>query len=140
MIPKATHFTALLDKNISSFKVSLTIRVKSASERSYEKEVLKAIVNTCKVQNGIIGNFIVSIVKDRLEDYSNYKFECSLEKKLYYAQNFPICGLKEYFSRSIFGAMTGQKPFWEVHGVERNSKLPKSNASFSFFLANCSEF
>jgi len=47
-------------------------------------------IDTCKVQQGILGNFVVKMIQTAIDKYSNYRFKCALKKGFYYAYNFKL--------------------------------------------------
>jgi len=47
-------------------------------------------VDTCKIEKGIFGSFIVKIAQDSLAKYSNMKFLCKMPKGFYYCSNLKI--------------------------------------------------
>lgn len=48
------------------------------------------------ILQGIFGNFIIKVVSDNLEKYSNYRFDCPQKKGDFYVYNFPILDDKNF--------------------------------------------
>lgn len=69
--------------------------------KEYDKVIFKGIIDTCKVSKGIFGNFLVQMVAENLEQYSNFTFECPQKKASFHATNFPVDA--KYFPYYILG-------------------------------------
>ena len=52
--------------------------------------ILKGVINTCDISKGMFGNFIVQMVKQSFEKYSNWQFECPQKGGFFYATNFAV--------------------------------------------------
>jgi prolipoprotein diacylglyceryltransferase len=68
----------------------VSIKVKTPSARSYDREIMKTTVDICRLQDGVIGNFIAKLVYETLQNLSNYNFECPVKKDVYYIRNFQV--------------------------------------------------
>ena len=60
------------------------------SQMGYNRLIFKTQVNICKAASGVFGNFIIKLIAMRLEEHSNYRFECPQRKKFYYTYSFPM--------------------------------------------------
>lgn len=60
------------------------------NSKEFDHLILKGNIDSCKVSNGTFGNFIVQMIAENLEKYSNFRFECPLKKADFYAINFPV--------------------------------------------------
>ena len=74
-------------------KVSVILWLKGKNNQrgsEYDRIYLSANVDTCKVSQGVIANFIFKSIVNYLNNYTNFAFSCPLKKSFYFAQNFPI--------------------------------------------------
>jgi Protein of unknown function (DUF1091) len=106
--------TAKLKQSFSSVRMYLTIKLRSEKSRNFDFVLLDTHANVCNVQKGVIGNFLIQVMVEELTKYSNYKAECPQQEGFYYAYNFPLNVVSEYFPRSFAKAIANEKPFWEV--------------------------
>ena len=74
-------------------KILLYIEVTGKSDerrRDYDRMLFKGEIDSCKASKGIIGNFLTKLMIDTISNYSNFRFTCPLEKKVFYVNSFPL--------------------------------------------------
>jgi O-phosphoseryl-tRNA(Cys) synthetase len=82
--------SAFIYKDLLGVKAMLIVKIKKPSAHSYDREIIKTTVDVCRLQNGVIGNFVAKVFYESFRDYSNYQFECPVKKNDYYLRNFHI--------------------------------------------------
>lgn len=92
-----------------------------ASEIS-SRNGFKGTIDSCKVSKGVFGNFIIQMVANNIEKYSNYSFECTLKKGSYYVRNFPL--KFDNIPQSFF--IEGRKNFEISLAVKGRASIAKS--------------
>lgn len=79
--------TLLID--LKKILVAFTVRIKSTPNRKdYDRLVFQGNVDTCKVSQGVIGNFFVNWFLS-INQNSNFHFDCPMKKGFYYVYNLP---------------------------------------------------
>jgi len=79
-----------LNTEMLKYVVKFESRLQNKRTLEYDQLFMRGTIDSCKVQEGVIGNFIVKLIVDRLDKYSNYKFECPQKTGFYHVTNFPI--------------------------------------------------
>lgn len=67
-----------------------TIKIKkrkSPEDSSYDQELVSSVIDTCKVERGVLGNFVVKMLLDNMKD-SNYSLSCLTKPGYFYIRNF----------------------------------------------------
>jgi len=59
-------------------------------ENQNPNNVVQGNFDPCKVSKGVLGGFVVKMIQDSLDKYSNYKFGCGMKKGIYYGANFNV--------------------------------------------------
>lgn len=75
---------------VLKFMISFEVNIQNKKTLEFDQPLLKGSVDSCKLQNGVLGNFIVKIMMNRLHKYSNYKFECPQKPGIYHLSNYPL--------------------------------------------------
>jgi len=52
--------------------------------------IIQGSFDPCKVSKGVFGGFIIKMLQQSMEKYSNYRFGCGLKKGFYYTANFNL--------------------------------------------------
>jgi len=102
-----SNLTVTFARDLANTVGSFAITLKNMDNETINfPNILKGNFDACKIQKGQIGHFVVKMIKDKIQDFSNYSFECPQMKGKYYADNFPIMGMEylPYFPRSLLGA------------------------------------
>lgn len=84
------NFTADLKTDLTNYFVVFTIKEKSSSTKEFDKTVASGSFNSCKLQQGLVGNFMAKMISDLLKEHSNFKFQCPQRKGYYYVINAPL--------------------------------------------------
>lgn len=73
-------------------KIVFSADVKSSDDDgiSYNNQIMKANADVCTIFKGIVGNFIIRLMTDSVEKYSNLKIQCPMKAKSLYISNFPM--------------------------------------------------
>lgn len=72
-------------------KIFFSADIKSSDDGiSYNKSIMKANVDVCTIFKGIVGNFIIRLITDSIDKYSNFKIQCPMEAKSLYISKFPM--------------------------------------------------
>lgn len=53
-------------------------------------QTLRGTIDVCNVQKATFGNFVIKLIVENLETYSNYKFQCPVKKGYIYVYNLGI--------------------------------------------------
>lgn len=72
-------------------KISMTFIIKTKSspeKRDYDKLLFQGNVDTCKISQGVIGNFIIKRIMTSALD-TNFHFDCPIKKGVYFLYNLP---------------------------------------------------
>lgn len=76
--------------DIKEARVAVTVMGKhKPSNREFDKLLLRANIDTCNINKGMLGNFLHSVIRKQLKDHSNYNFDCPIKKGTYYVSNLP---------------------------------------------------
>lgn len=96
-------------------RATALIIVKAGFEYSKDPEytLVRATVDTCQIAKGVIGNFLVKMVTDQLDQYSNYKFECPQKQGYYHVTDFPAVDDK-YIPHFLIGKSGYGEIFFDV--------------------------
>lgn len=79
--------TLLVD--LKKVLVSFVIKVKSSEIRKdYDQVLFQGNADTCKISQGVIGNFLIKAILSYDRD-TNYYFDCPMKKGFYYLNNLP---------------------------------------------------
>lgn len=79
--------TLLVD--LKKILIAFIIRVKSSPHRKeYDQLLFQGNVDTCKVSQGVLGNFLVKWFLSA-DQNSNFHFDCPMKKGFYYLYNLP---------------------------------------------------
>lgn len=54
------------------------------------EQTLRGTIDVCNVQKATFGNFIIKLIVENFETYSNYKFQCPVKKGSLYVYNLGI--------------------------------------------------
>lgn len=125
------NFTVMIKAPIMTFKTFITIKVKSFNERAYDRLLLETSLDSCNVQKGVLGNFLVKALIKNLKDYSNFKFECPQPAGFIYTYNFPIAVLLTNVPRSFLGPLTGNRILFEAV-MDTKARIAKSKPLVRF--------
>jgi Protein of unknown function (DUF1091) len=107
-------------------KVYVTLRVRTGQSKDYDKVIIKTNVDTCSIQKGIVGSFLVKLVLEKIDLYTNFKFQCPQPKGFYHAYNLPINDALKFVPISILRLSTSTKQKnWELVAIVK-SKLAKT--------------
>lgn len=108
----------------SRAKIALLVKTQSAGSQEYDNVILKADADTCKIQQGVFGNYLIKFITDKLKLHSNIKFECVLPKGPIYIRNL---SLNQKIDMPLFVTQSrqGTERKWEVT-VGVKLKAPKS--------------
>lgn len=109
--------------------VTFVIKVKSSPGRKdYDQLLFQGNVDTCKVSQGVFGNFIIKAIVSSARE-TNFQFDCPMKKGFYYLYNLPN------FDTSFIPPFIPQKGReWEMT-IGAKTKFPKAaSASQIFFV------
>lgn len=98
----------------------IKVRKKLIHEKVYVDE-FESQLDTCKISKGIFGNFIINMIADQLEEFSNFRFQCPQRPGYYYCANFPLT-IDKYVPMYLMN-----KGFWEfsLYSKFKNPKTKK---------------
>ena len=108
-------------------RMSLTINIKEKSNElrsEFDISVFQSRVDTCKIAQGVFGNYIIQGLMGLMENYSNFSLACPHKKGFYYAYNLP--SFDDSFLPTFFKS---QNKAWEVT-VTVKGKLTKNSKVF----------
>lgn len=108
------NISGMIEIPFSKIKITGEIKSKSLTSKVYDNLIWRQNMDTCNVQKGVIGNFILKAIIDNIHDCSNYKFECPQPTGFFYVANFPIEIFSNYIPRSLFGLFMKEKPMWQA--------------------------
>ena len=86
-------FNATGSLDVPALKILIYVTLKGKSIEAlkvYDEVILKGVLDSCKLSQGIFGNFIAQFVVENLHKYSNIKIECPQKRGFYYVSNFPL--------------------------------------------------
>ena len=63
--------------------------VKDNSSTLYDNEIFRANINLCKINDGVVGSFVIRWFMENFAKAANFKFECPFYK-VNYKQNIII--------------------------------------------------
>ncbi len=87
------NITADVFEDIFKFPVYSTFSLpKDEKDRDYQRNVLKATINVCRIINGVGGDFISKFVGNELRRITKVPLKCPLAKKTYKFINFKFSG------------------------------------------------
>lgn len=118
------NVTTLFKQQILSFKSTITIKSKGHEEKTYEKLIMKTTLDSCNIQKGVLGNFLIKTIVENLRNYSNFEFVCPQPVGFFYCYNFPVSVFGENLPRSI-EILIGSKALFEVI-VDIKAKMKKA--------------
>jgi Protein of unknown function (DUF1091) len=124
------NISMLLKVDLQEIIVSVVFKNRVGNSKEYNHHVLSIQTNTCRVEKGVLGNFIIKALAENLRNYSNYKFVCPLKKGFYYARNFPTIQLDELplsFLRSKLLIVD-----WEASGIVKVKEANVRKVAGSF--------
>lgn len=79
---------------VDFYKIFITLSVfekTNPESNEYDKVLMRTNLDLCGLpRGGLFGNFFIENIAQKLEQYSNLKFECPLKKGFYYDVNYPI--------------------------------------------------
>ena len=96
-------FNATTNLNVPVLKILIYVTLKGKSvetNKVYDQVILKGVLDSCKLSQGIFGNFIAQFIVENLHKYSNIKIECPQKRGFYYVSNFPL--ESDHIPRYIF--------------------------------------
>lgn len=73
-----------LDKMIVSFVLAVP---KNDHDKNFENVAMKSTLNSCKINEGVFGNFIIKMAMDDFDETADFKFSCPFRKvkmKIYF--------------------------------------------------------
>lgn len=92
------------------------------ASRVYDVTYFKGTIDECNIARGVVGNFIIKMITENLEEYTNFRYVCPQKKGFYYFTNFPAPNDKN-FPPFLYG----KGGSWEVVAVVR-AKVENSKA------------
>lgn len=101
--------TADLKVDLVKIILDTCLKIKTDGEKEYNQVLYQGNVDLCQASKGIFANFIIRLVSDQLEQYSNYRFACPQKAQFMYATNFPV-NIGKYIP-TYFQHLYG---FWEL--------------------------
>jgi Protein of unknown function (DUF1091) len=108
------NLTGEVKRDISKVKVSILFKVPSnPASNEYDKVLVKADADACKLEQGIFSNYLIRFITDQLKTYSNIKFECIQKKGPIFISNFPIVEMSQ-IPLFILKGREGAGRKWEV--------------------------
>jgi Protein of unknown function (DUF1091) len=139
-------------EGVSRFNLSMTQKVivlkylgyvnwkgsENPSSKVYDKDILKANFNTCKISKGVIGNFFVKIVTDRLIEHSNFNMSCPQREGFYHATNFPIAQI-DHLPTSFIGSFRNWELILTMKAKVSSSKALVHIMTLKFYGGNKSD-
>jgi len=122
--------TASLLVDLNRISVSFRLSPAVVSSQNVNK-IIQGSVDTCKVQKGIFGNFLIKMIQDSMAKYSNFMLQCTMKKGFYYSANLKVEDsflplhlfgqqLKFSFQSAIKGKISNKKGFVEVFSYKIN--------------------
>jgi len=79
-----------LNKGFDRYVLKFDIKGRNKQSGEYDQKFMRGTIDSCNIQKGMIGNFILQMVIDRIDKYSNYRFECPQKVGFYYVYDFPV--------------------------------------------------
>lgn len=119
---------------LSKVVLTFVAKVKSSPEkRDYDLLLFQGNVDTCKVSQGVLGNFIIKgIMMSALE--TNFNFNCPIKKGFYYHYNVP--NIDTSFVPAFIQPKNRE---WEMT-INAKTKFPKTiSLTQLFFVKLCGE-
>lgn len=112
--------------------ITFTIRIKSSPKRQdFDLLVFQSNVDTCKVSQGVLGNFVIRSLISTLKD-TNFNFECPLKKGFFYLYNIP--NVDTSFFPAFISREQSKYIEWEL-AIGAKTKFPKiATPSQLFFV------
>lgn len=122
------NLTALLTVNLVKPVLLVKISTRMNGSREYDDEYYKSQLDLCKMENGSLGGIVLRTVAKSIESHSNFYFDCKIEKKFLYINNYPVFDIKflTIFSRKI----RNRTPEYELSisvKVKRNGRKSSDN-------------
>lgn len=78
------------DTFVDVLKLYASISLSLPKTDSDKNEVFKATLDLCKIQNGIRGNFIVSMILEHFNSSADYSMQCPMKAGVLHMYNFQI--------------------------------------------------
>lgn len=75
--------------DFKELRVLFAILGKAKQSEEYDKTYLRANIDTCNINKGMMGNFLQTVLRKIMLEHSNYHFGCPVKKGTYYAINVP---------------------------------------------------
>lgn len=111
--------TLLVDFNQALVPFVLKTKV-NVNDQEFNKIIFRGKIDTCKVADGVFGNFLVRFLMENLEKFSNLTLACPHKKNFYYAHNLPA--LDDSFIPGFFPRNRFQ---WQIT-ITVNAKVKKT--------------
>lgn len=97
------NIVASVIKRLAFIEVVTTYSGKQhQNDEKYAKVYFNGSFNTCDLTESLKTNFILKMVVDNLEKYSNYTFRCPEEPGIYHVNDFPAIG-DQYLPHHLLG-------------------------------------
>lgn len=72
------------------FQIKIIIGSSDGGKLVQEAAAVNTVVNYCKIDPSVSGNFLLKIILEKIKRYSNFTFKCPLQKGFYHLKNYPV--------------------------------------------------
>lgn len=123
------NFSSYLLPDVLKSSTVFSLKVKTSdNSKDYDRTILSGSIDTCKVSKGVIGNFIVRLLLDKLAEHSNFRFVCPQSKGYYYVRSMP------FDPSYVPGFLTANDVNWKLNAMVKLKTAPKQQFVNSFNL------
>lgn len=85
------HLISMHNPNFFKFYLTLKSQL-NRKDDAYSNVVFKTVLDACKMSKGVIGNFVVKVILDTIQNAINFPLSCPFKK---------VCDLILYFLNII---------------------------------------
>lgn len=113
--------------DLTQYVAHLSVMHRTKGNAEYSKLSFKGCVDLCRVQKGVLVNYVIKYLAQELDQFSNYRFQCPMVKGFYFAADFPAPGIS---SLSIFTLKNKDRsPEFEFTAVVKAKRDSKKKGS-----------
>lgn len=127
------NLTFTLKRDVRKVLLCFDLKGKSdANDDDYSKRIFRVNIDTCSWREGMpFRNYIVDFLVEKIQKFSNFRFECPQKKKTFYIHNSPAPDDNNLFDPIIFRRSFGN---WEMTINVGLKVTTKANAIRGFVI------